>query len=399
MNDSEPANTPRRAFLKTSAAAATGLIAISSRTAFGYQANSKLEIGIVGCGGRGTYVGGFFPEFTGASIVALADPFRDRMDALTAKLHLNTPRTYEGIDGFRELYRSNLDAVVLTTPPYFRPEHIDEAIRAGKHVYSAKPLTVDVPGANRILKASEAAGKKNLSIWADWQTRMSPAFREVAERVHQGDIGEPVMAMAGFHSGRLTPNKTDGMTPAQARLRNWVFDKALSGDIITEQNIHSLDVANWYLKSRPLRAFGTAGRKARVDVGDCSDHFIVTYWYPNDVHVEFSGAQFLKGGRQVYTRVYGSSGSALVFYGGSLSIEGDKPWKGPEREDTMGYTKENVKLFAEAVRNGKAVNNVQVSIESTLSTILGHLACEREKTITWDEMMRENAKVEAGLKL
>lgn len=397
INDSAQLLSPRRTFIKNSALG--GLVALSSKTALGYQANSRLEIGIVGCGGRGTYVGGFFPEFTGASIVALADPFRDRMDSLVSKLKVGSPRMYGGLDGVRELCHSSLDAVVLTTPPYFRPEHIEEAIRAGKHVYSAKPLAVDIPGCNRIVKASAAAKEKKLSIWVDWQTRMSPAFREVAQRVFQGDIGDPVMAMAGFHTSRLNPSPTAGMTPSQARLRNWVFDKALSGDIITEQNIHCLDVANWYLQARPVRASGVAGRKARVDVGDASDNFVVTYWYPNHVHVEFSGAQFLKGGRQVYTRVYGSTGSALVYYGGSLNIEGDKPWKGPVREDTMGYTRENVKLFADTVRRGETVNNVATSIESTMSTILGHLACEREGAITWDEMVRSAEKVEVKLQI
>src|ERR1017187_216001 len=227
MNDSAQRVSPRRTFLKTSAI--TGLVALSSKTALGYQANSRLEIGIVGCGGRGAYVGGFFPEFTGAGIVALADPFRDRMDGLVAKLKIGSPRMYAGLDGVRELCHSSLDAVVLTTPPYFRPEHIEEVIRAGTHVYSAKPLAVDIPGCNRIMKASDAATGKKLSIWVDWQTRMSPAFREVAQRVFQGDIGEPVMAMAGFHTSRLNPGNTAGMTASQARLRNWVFDKALSG--------------------------------------------------------------------------------------------------------------------------------------------------------------------------
>jgi myo-inositol 2-dehydrogenase / D-chiro-inositol 1-dehydrogenase len=132
MNDSAQPVSPRRTFLKTSAFG--GLIALSSKTALGYQANSRLEIGIVGCGGRGTYVGGFFPEFTGASIVALADPFQDRMDSLASKLKLSSPRMYTGLDGIRELCHSGLDAVVLTTPPYFRPEHSEEVIRAGKHV-------------------------------------------------------------------------------------------------------------------------------------------------------------------------------------------------------------------------------------------------------------------------
>ncbi|MCL5742525.1 MAG: Gfo/Idh/MocA family oxidoreductase, partial [Acidobacteria bacterium] len=324
--------------------------------------------------------------------------FRGPADAISGKLRLNSPRVYGGIDGFRALAHSKLDAVVVTSPPYFHPEHVQEAVGAGKHVYIAKPVAVDVAGCQSIQAAAgNAAGK--LSVWVDWQTRRSPAFQEAARRVHQGEIGEPVMAMAGFHGGILPRKDTAGMTADQARLANWVFDKALSGDIIVEQNIHMLDVANWFLRSRPLKAFGTAGRKARVAVGDTSDHFIVTYWYPNGVKVDFSGTQFLKGGRQIFTRLYGSEGSVLAYYGGALSIEGSKPWKGVPKDATMGYTVENVKGFVESIRGGAPINNVATGVESTLSAILGRIASEREQIVTWDEMLKADQKHEIILKV
>ena len=124
------------------------------------------------------------------------------------------------------------------------------------------------------------------------------------------------MAQVYYQTGRLKPQDTAGMTAAQARLRNWVFDKQLSGDVIVEQHIHVLDVANWYLESHPVKAFGTGGRKARTDVGDAWDHFLVTFWYPNDVQVDFSSSQFIKGYHDMCIRFYGTKGTMDSHYGG-----------------------------------------------------------------------------------
>jgi predicted dehydrogenase len=335
-------------------------------------------------------------EFTGARVVALADPFDAQMEGLSQKLKVSSPRKYAGIEGFRELLQSRVDAVVITSPPYFHPEQTEAALAAGKHVYLAKPMAVDVPGCRRIVAAGEKAAGKH-SLWIDWQTRMSTSFREAAARVHAGDVGAPVVASAGFHARRLPRQDQPGMTAQQARLRNWVFDKALSGDILVEQNIHCLDVINWFLNTHPEKAFGTGGRKARTDIGDCWDHYVLTYWYPGGVKLDFTAMQFLKGGNRIFSNIYGSNGTIFAQYNGALSIAGDKPWKGVEKDETMRSTAENVKLFSEAVRSGKVVNNASVSAESTYTAILGRMAAEREQILTWDEMLRVNERLDPKL--
>lgn len=390
-----PASRSRRNFLAASSSLG-GILLTPATAALGSQANSALEIGVVGCGGRGAYVGGLFMEFTGARIAAVADPFEGQMDSISQKLKLNAPRRYAGIQGFRELLQSRLDAVVITSPPYFHPEQTEAALAAGKHVYLAKPMAVDVPGCRRIVAAGEKA-KGKLSLWIDWQTRMSANFREAAARIHGGDIGEIVVALAGFHARGLPRQDQPGMTKGQARLRNWVFDRALSGDILVEQNIHCLDVVNWFAQARPLKAFGTGGRKARTAVGDSWDHYVLTYWYPNGVKLDFTALQFLRGGTRIFTQFCGSKGTAFANYGGSLSIAGDTPWKGVEKDETMRSTAENVKTFVEAVRAGKPINNAATSAESTFTAILGRMAAERESIVSWDEMLKAEQKIEANL--
>jgi len=388
--------TGRRRFLESSAA---GMLLLGAKTVFGTQANSAIEIGVIGCGGRGVYIGGFFMEYTGARIVALADAFRDRMETIEQKLKLDSPRTYIGLDAYRELASSKLDAVVVESPPYFHPEHAAAAVAAGKHVFLAKPVAVDVPGCLSILASGERA-KGRLSFLVDFQTRAQPVFQEAAQRVHRGEIGTLVMGHVFYHTGRLRPQARPGMPADEARLRNWAFDKALSGDIIVEQHIHVLDVANWYTQGHPLKAFGTGGRKARVDVGDCWDHFLATYWYPNDVKVDFSSNQFLKGFHDMCIRFYGTAGTVDSHYGGSVKITGDNPWNGAEKDDTFREGAiTNVKNFVESIRTGKYLNNAAASVESNLTAILGRMAAYGERVVSWEEMLKSKERLEARLKI
>jgi myo-inositol 2-dehydrogenase/D-chiro-inositol 1-dehydrogenase len=385
----------RRTFLQ----AAGGLLILKPETVFGSQANSAIEIGIIGCGGRGNFIGGFFVEYTGARVAALHDPFQDRLEATQQKLRASGARLYRGLEGYRELVQSRLDAVAVMSPPYFHPEQVASAIDAGKHIFLAKPVAVDVPGCQSIA-ASGARAKGKVSFLVDFQTRAQPVFQEAAARVHRGEIGTPVLVHVYYHAGRLRPQAKPGMPADEARLRNWVFDKALSGDIIVEQNVHVLDVANWYVQAHPLKAIGTGGRKARVDVGDCWDHFVVSYWYPNDVKAGFSSAQFLRGYNDLCIRLYGSAGTVDSHYNGAVNITGDHPWKGSERDDTFRQGAiTNVKNFVESIRSGKFLDNAEESVQSTLTAVLGRMASYQERAVTWDEMMRSKQKLSANLKL
>jgi myo-inositol 2-dehydrogenase/D-chiro-inositol 1-dehydrogenase len=388
----------RRKFLKSSIAS-TGVLVFRHNTVFGTEANSALEVGILGCGGRGNYIGEFFVQHAGAKIVALQDPFRDRLETAQKAFKVDSSRLYAGLDSYRDLINSRLDAVIIESPPYYHPEQAAAAVVANKHLYLAKPVAVDVPGCQSILSSAEKA-KGRLSFLVDFQTRSQPVFQEAAKRVQEGAIGAPVLGHVFYHAGRLNPKDRPGMSVAEARLRNWVFDKVLSGDIIVEQNIHVLDVANWYLQSHPLKATGTGGRKARVDVGDCWDHFLVEYWYPNGVKVDFSSAQFTKGFNDLCIRVYGTLGTIDSHYGGAININGDNPWKGSDKDDTfLQGAINNVKAFTESIRTGKFLNNVAPSVESNLVAILGRIAAYREGTVTWEEMMQANEKLEADLSL
>jgi myo-inositol 2-dehydrogenase/D-chiro-inositol 1-dehydrogenase len=388
----------RRRFL--AGAAALGFTAVGPKSMRGSEAGSALRVGVIGCGGRGDFVCDKFKKSTSCRIVALADPFADNAASLKAKYAESDCPVYGGLEGYKELVQRDLDAVIITSPPYCHPEQAAAAIDAGKHVWLAKPVAVDVAGAKSIQAAGAKAGGK-LSLFVDFQTRNSPAFQEAARRVRGGDIGSIVSGQVYYQAGRLQPHADprDVTNPA-TRLRNWVFDKALSGDIIVEQNVHVLDAANWFIGAHPLKAFGTGGRKGRVDVGDCWDHFLAIYWYPDDIRIDFSSGQYLKGFNDLCIRLYGTKGTVDSHYGGLVRITGDNPWPGVERDPTYQEpVLRNAKDFEKGIRDGKPLNNAEEAAVSTLTGILGRTAAYEGRPVTWDEMMASNARIEPNVSL
>jgi predicted dehydrogenase len=401
----DASNTGRRRFL----AAAGGTLLLKPQTAFTYQANSTVEIGIVGCGGRGNWIAPFFPEHAGARIVALADVLQKNLEA-TRQKHpsVATGRAYWGPDAYRELAESKLDAVVIETPPYYHPVHAAAAVAAGRHVFCAKPVAVDVPGSKSFEDAGRQAQGKVLSFWVDFQTRARPAFQELVERIRRGDIGAVAMAQVFYYANRpWTDRSTPGMSTGQRRIVNWLGDRVLSGDIIVEQNIHVLDMANWFLGHHPEKASGTGGRTSwagtKSDTGDSWDHFAVNFWYPGDVHATFSSNQLTGRFSDLCVRCFGLKGCADTHYGGLIRITSDdatKNWTGSEKDDTFtGGCITNIKNFVESIRAGKPVNNAETAVESNLTGILGRMAAYRGGLVTWDEMLRSTEKWEARLEL
>ena len=388
----------RRTFLKGVAAGA-GCLILKPENALGTAANSQLEVGIIGCGGRGNHVGEDLVKHTGSKIVALADAFPYPLEEFQGKFGVDAKRAYSGLDAYKALVASPLDAVVITSPPYFHPEQVAAAIGAGKHVWCAKPVAVDVPGTKSIIDSGKRAqGKVNLFV--DFQTRNSEAFLEVEKRIRRGDIGKIVSAQIYYQAGRLGVHADPKDPSPQARLKNWVFDKVLSGDIIVEQNVHVLDVSDWYIDARPVKAFGTGGRTARVDVGDCWDHFICVFWYPDGTRIDFSSGQYLKGYADLCMRFYGTRGTADTHYGREVKILGDVPWEGVEQDTTYREPViRNAKMFEESIRSGKLLNNAEQSVESTITTILGRTAAYEERIVTRDEILKANVKMEANLKI
>ena len=393
----------RRRFLAQTGLGLAALSTASRAAAPGSTANRKIRLGLVGCGKRGQWLAGLFAEHGGYEIAGVADYFGAAVAEAAGKFNLTPAQTFTGLTCCEKLIaQGGLDAVAIISPPYFHPGQAQAAVAAGLHVYLAKPVAVDVPGCQSIAASGAAARKKGQVFLVDFQTRTNEFYLEAIRRVHAGAIGDFCFGEASYHADRLAIKGTLG-TP-EARLRNWVFDQALSGDVIVEQHIHALDVMSWVLKdSPPTRCTGTGGRRVRVDVGNAWDHFALLYEYPNQVGVTFSSRQFDAHGTPggILNRMFGSQGVLLTSYGGDVMIRGgaDTFYRGGK---TTAIYKEgaqaNIRAFHEQVTKQDTTNaTIEPSVTSTLVGIMGRTAAYEGRTVTWSELMASKHTLVADL--
>jgi len=388
----------RREF-STAAAVAASATLVRPELVFGATANSKVRLGIIGCGGRGGWIADLFAKHGGYEVVAAADYFQDRVDAVAGTHNIPSDRRYTGLSCYKRLLESELDAVAIISPPYFHPEQAEAAVESGRHVYLAKPVAVDAPGCRRIETAGNKARDTKRVFLVDFQTRADPFYKEAVKRVHEGAIGDVVFGEARYHCGALGA-KAKGDTP-EARLRNWVFDKALSGDIITEQNIHSLDVMSWIMNKAPVAATGCGGRKVRTNVGDCWDHFAVLFQYEDGVGVTFSSKQYRDGGSDcgITADVFGTTGRIVTKYGGRVMITGKNSYAGGNtgRIYQEGAVT-NIADFHDRVTKGDVENStVAPSVRSNLVTIMGRTAAYEGRPVAWSEVEQSETTLDAKL--
>jgi predicted dehydrogenase len=366
---------------------------------------SKIKVGLIGCGGRGNFIANLMKEHGGYEICAVSDYFQTKAEKVGEKFNVPKERCFSGLNGYKRVLEAKPDMVAIMSPPFFHPEQAAAAVDAGVHVYVAKPIAVDVPGCRSIEASAKLAGEKKLCFLVDFQTRSMAYYQEAIKRVHEGAIGELAFGEVSYHCGGF--DKRDTAQNVETRISNWLFDKALSGDIITEQNIHCLDVMNWVCQVPPVHASGTGGRKVRVHTGDCWDHFAVLYKYPNNVGIGFSSRQFEGHGTQpdgIICRVFGSKGVLETKYGGNIMIRGENFYRGGEtkqiyREGAFN----NVIAFYDGIKKGDCSNlTVAPSVQSCIITIMGRKAAYTGNIVTWDEIIKDTERLDgrlAGLKV
>jgi myo-inositol 2-dehydrogenase / D-chiro-inositol 1-dehydrogenase len=388
----------RRRFLAGSGASVLGITMLEPGLALAAEANSKIDIGLIGCGGRGKWIADLFQKHGGYNIVAVADYFQDRVDEAGQKFNVPAPNRYTGLSGYKRLLQQKLDAVMIESPPYFHPEQAAAAVDAGKHVYLAKPAAVDVPGCMTIADSGKRATSKKLCFLVDFQTRANAAYQEVVKRVHNGELGKIISLEASYQCSLMFENMDRDLRKdpqnAELRLRGWPIDRALSGDVITEQNIHSLDVACWMLDAEPLRAYGTGGRR-RDFIGNCWDYFACIFYFPNDVVVSFNSRQSGFAYDDILCRVFGLEGTVDTHYAGKVWMR-TKDYRNDADSGSLYQdgAVTNIATFHDNVLKGDCSNvTVAPSVRSNLTTILGRTAAYKNTVVTWQEMMNAKEKL------
>src|SRR5271157_4590532 len=402
----------RRKFLGAAAATAAGVMIVKPEAVRGTAANSAVRLGILGCGGRGTAVGTGFVNNTNTRVVALADLFPDQLEAgrkhfdehQQAKGYaaIDSSQLFKGPNAYEEIAASKeLDFILITTPPYFHPHHLETVVEAGKHVYCEKPVAVDVPGAKHVIHIGEKVNGK-LSLEVGFQIRKAPPHAELVKRIQEGALGKIGCGLAYYYCGHIDRPEWPNASPEEKRLRNWVWDHKLSGDIIVEQNIHVIDMCNWMLKGHPVKAVGMCDRKMRTDAGDCKDNFNVLFTYPDNVQISFGSTQFDQPTFDAAVQLFGSEGSSESHYDWRVNIAGSNKWDagmkpsgGAEFSAAGKFAgaldqadSEKEKAFVASITSGQFLNQAALGAESAMSAMLGRNAAYSGKPITWEELQK-----------
>ncbi len=416
----------RRQFLQAGSAVSSSLLLLKASTAFGYQANSAVRLGLLGCGSRGTAVSTSFSKNTTAQVVALADLFPDQLaagrshfDQLNASLGrqpISSNLLFHGPHAFEQLAGSaEIDLIQISTPPFFHVQHLDAAVASGKHVYCEKPIGIDNVQAQQALEIAKRV-KPMQSVDVGFQCRSAPPIAAIAQKIQNGALGKIAAVTANYNAPASKEKVRPGASADELRLRNWLWDRALSGDILVEQNIHIIDLCNWILGGHPVKAVATGGRNILTHPGDCWDNYQVDFVYPGDVHLSFSSTQFGDyGGFDAGIHMFGADGSAAIAYSGPIQILGTHAWSSQDSavstepgkfaangsfSDNLAFAdRDKDRTFIESIVSGPTHNQIAAGVETSLSCMLGRMAGYQRREVTWEDLLLHGETYTLGMDL
>lgn len=406
----------RRTFLKQSGGAALTAALAGGLAARSYAAGDEtIKVVLIGCGGRGTGAAANALATKGPTkLVGMADVFPNRLASSLANLSKQFPKQVEvpperqfiGMDG----YKKAIDLIapggvaLLTTPPGFRPIHLEYAVEKGANVFMEKSFAVDAPGIRRVLKAGEEATKKNLKIAGGLMSRHSKPLEEAVKQLHDGLIGERITCWAYRVHG---PVGFSGKSPKENdlahQIRNYSCFTWLNGSFLLDWLIHNLDVACWCKGAWPVSAQGQGGRQVRMEPDQLFDHYAVEYHFADGTRLLAQGRH--QGGTWGFFGdiIHGATGSAILgegqgnprIYKGHKQTPDNVIWqyKGPGCNQ---YQVEHDLLFA-AIRENKPYNETERCAFAAMTGILGRMAAESGKEVKWDEALASNLELAPGL--
>jgi len=396
------ARSTRRKFLRgATAAGSTAALLTTGNYAFA-QGSEQIKVGLIGCGGRGSGAAvDALQADPGVVLTAMGDVFRANLDrSLKAlqgheqygsRVRVPSANQFVGLDAYQRVIDSGVDVVLLCTPPGFRPQHIQAAVAAGKHIFAEKPMGTDVAGVLSALKAVSGA-RKDRCFLSGFCYRYAEPHRAFYKRLHEGAIGPARFVHATYLTGPVKPmppssERPSGMSDVEWQIRNWYNFVWLSGDGLIEQACHSVDKIMWAMKDAlPVRCVATGGRVHPNHEGNIYDHIDVFYEWADGTRATMAQRQIAGVSHNDNTDyVIGAKGTGIVRFA-SAEMSGETPWRTDPPKKTM-YQLEHDALFA-AIRKNQPIREHEKMARSTLAGLMGRMAAYTGAAVTWDELLK-----------
>jgi predicted dehydrogenase len=392
------------------AAATAGAVA----SAVHASGSDTIKAGLLGCGGRGN---GAIKENLradpGVVVVALADLFEDKVrktrDSLMrdksfeGRVKIPDDNLFWGFDCHEKLAKCEADLLCMATAPAFRGRQMMAAVKAGKHIFTEKPVATDPAGCREVIEASKIAKEKGLAIVAGTQRRHELSRVELMKRIHDGAIGELVGGQCYWYGGGIWfRGYQEGWSELEWQCNNWYHFNWLCGDQICEQHIHNIDVMNWCFDGPPKNFTALGGRawrsynKDQINPakevcrkynngseegwekynGDIWDHIFAELEYENGARcLSFSGHS--PGTGRNGEKIVGAKGTSDCNH----NISGENAWQ-YKGENINGQQQEHIDLI-KSIRAGKPLNEGQQVAESTLTAIGARMSAYTGRSFSW----------------
>jgi predicted dehydrogenase len=404
MKSSKP--TTRRTFVKTSAKTAAAGLVFAQLPVFSNAhvlGQDRIKLGLIGCGGRGT--GAIFQALTASKsvqLVAMGDVFQHEMDSSLQRVskdfpdQVNVPkeRQFLGLNAYKDVI-AECDAVILATPPGFRPEHFEYAVASDKHIFMEKPLAVDSPGYRKVIETGRLAEQKKLNVVVGLQFRYEIAMNEMVNKIHDGELGEILSMDVYYNVGKATVHpRKPGQTELEYQISNWHYFNWLWGGQLAGQTIHQIDVINWVKKGYPVKASGMGGRAMLKgpDHGEIFDHHYVEFEYADGTKLHVQCRQMDNCDNRMGFNIQGTVGRADERFQ-FLGNNGNVLWRYRDR-DAPSSSQIEQDVFIGAIQGTHPyVNNTEYGAESTMTTIMGRMAIESGKVIAIDKAKVSNLNI------
>jgi predicted dehydrogenase len=390
----------RRSFLSVPAAGAAAFTIIRPELVRGW-AGARLKVGLVGCGGRGTQAAQqllFGSE--NVELVAMGDVFEDRLEKslldmknnrtypVGAKVKVDPDHHFVGFDAFRKVLASDIDIVILATPPGYRPEHLEAAVAAKKHIFAEKPFGTDPVGVRRAMAAVQKAKELKLTLMTGAQRHNDTAYMQTLEKVRGGAIGDITACYAYWVGTPVIQQKARDAKWGDMtwQHRAWYSFVWICGDQVVEQHLHNIDVCNWFMGTHPVEVVASGGAvwRPRTEIyGNIYDHISADFVYPNGVHMSSYCRQYPKGCHQnISELIVGTKGKTKCNDMGTR--ERGEIWN--------PYVQEHINMVKSIRGDGPYINDGMAMAESTMTCIMARESAYSGMKITWDMMM--NSKLD-----
>lgn len=384
----------RRSFLKKSTGAAAGASAftiIKPELVRG-AGNEKLKAGLVGCGGRGTEAAQqILHGNENVELIAMGDIFEDKLETaldkirnskytgVAEKVKVDPEHHFVGFDAYKKVLASDIDIVMLCTPPGYRPMHFEAAVDAKKHVFCEKPFGTDPVNVRRFMAAAKKSQELKLTVMSGAQRRCQQEYVETVKRIQDGAIGDITATYAYWVGTPVIQQKErdPDWKDMTWQHRAWYSFVWICGDQIVEQHLHNIDVINWVMGGHPEKVVASGGAvwRPREEIyGNIYDHISADFVYPNGVHMSSYCRQFPRG---LYTNIseliVGSKGRSN---GKNMGTKGNDP-----------YVQEHIEMVKSIRGQGPYINHGMPVAESTMTCIMARESAYSGQEITWDQMM------------